>query len=480
MEPTSVEAVCNLLVKGRLFGAPEVRTLHQRWKTEAGASADDRTRFAKWLVANRYVTDYQAGLLLKGHVAHFFIDDYKLLDRIGAGRFAGVYQGMHRLGQMVALKVLPPSKVKDPEIFGRFQREARLARKLKHPNVVRTFHTGVADGLHYIVMEYLDGETLEEVLERRKRLPPAEAVRLIYLALLGLQHLHDNDMIHRDLKPANLMLVPGRKPGQPDTTAPSKVKILDIGLGRALFDEGEPGTEQINLTTEGSVLGTPDYMAPEQARDARGADIRSDIYSLGCVLYHCLAGQPPFADKNTVKVMIRHASEPPKPLREYNPAVPDGVQQLVNIMLAKDPSQRFPTPEQAAKACRACLEAGMAPPPQPEADGHSAAYLQWVESSTAEPTGGPGSAAAAPALGPSGPNPVQPPMTPVSVGPVLLTPAASGVELVPLAPPVQGTHPGAILGLDKGVWLWIGIAVGVAVVGGGVGWLISQALRPGN
>src|SRR5262249_54346199 len=157
----------------------------------------------------------------------------KVLDRLGRGRMAGVYKAVHRLGQLVAIKVLPPSKSKDAQLLARFQREARLAMKLKHPNVVRTFQVGDTGGLYYLVMECLEGETLEDVLLRRKRLPPGEAVRIIYLALLGLQHLHEQGMVHRDIKPANLMIVPAGAGGV-DTTMRSTVKILDMSLALAL------------------------------------------------------------------------------------------------------------------------------------------------------------------------------------------------------------------------------------------------------
>src|SRR5205823_5796613 len=161
-----------------------------------------------------------------------------------------------------------------------------------HPNVVRAFQVGETGGIHFIVMEFLEGETLNEVLDRRGRLPVGEAVRLMRQGLDGLQHLHERRMIHRDVKPANMMLTPGAEKGKPDTTWEATVKILDIGLGRELFDDDVPQEDTVTqLTQEGSVLGTPDYLAPEQAKDARSADIRADVYSVGCVLYHCLAGR---------------------------------------------------------------------------------------------------------------------------------------------------------------------------------------------
>src|SRR5262249_51331406 len=157
--------------------------------------------------------------------------------------------------------------------------EARLSLLLKHHNIVRAFQMGVAEppgrGLHYLVMEYLEGETLEELIQRRAPLPPPEAVRLVYQALLGLQHMHGQGLVHRDLKPANMMLLPLGSP-QANGLPRYLLKILDIGLGRPLLDEAmsDSRMEDAQLTTEGVLLGTPDYMAPEQAKDARLADIR--------------------------------------------------------------------------------------------------------------------------------------------------------------------------------------------------------------
>jgi serine/threonine protein kinase len=271
---------------------------------------------------------------------------------------------------VVAIKVLPPSKTKDPNLLARFQREARLSLRLKHPNIVRTFQVGVADNLHYMVMEHLEGETLEDVMARRGKMLPAEAVRLVYQALQGLQHIHAQGLGHRDLKPSDLMLVP---PPPPDSTLRCTVKILDIGLGRAAFFEESAASE--GLTGEGVLLGTPDYMAPEQARDPRA----TDIYSLGCVLYHLLAGQPPFPDTNIISQMIRHATEAPRPLKELNPAVPAGLQQIVNWMMAKDPAGRYPTPERAAQALEVFLVAGAAPLSSPDLDPHMRPFLNWLE-----------------------------------------------------------------------------------------------------
>jgi serine/threonine protein kinase len=374
----SVQNVFGLLIRSRLLALDDAKRMYERWTREA-RDAGDVGSFAKWMVANHFVTEYQAALLARGHADNFYLGEYKVLDRIGKGRMAGVYKAVHPLGQTVAIKVLPPSKAKEPRLFRRFQREAQLALKLKHPNVVRTFQVGESNRLHYLVMEHLEGETLDEVLDRRGKLTPAEAVRLLHQALTGLQHVHEQGLVHRDLKPGNLMLVPPRAPGQPDTTLRASVKILDIGLARPHRGNGlGQGMHDPGLTSEGTLLGTPNYMAPEQARDARSADIRADIYSLGCVLYHALTGQPPFPDTNAINQMIRHATESPRPLAEVNPAVPDGLQSIVNGMLAKDPAQRYATPGQAAQALQAFLVAGADSSPA-EPNPQMRSYLTWLE-----------------------------------------------------------------------------------------------------
>jgi serine/threonine protein kinase len=361
--------------------------MFQRWQTESKGHWENVELFTRWMVNNRYVTPYQAMLLSHGHSAGFFLDQYKILDRLGRGRMAGVYKAVHQLGAVVAIKVLPPSKARDPQLLRRFQREARLALRLKHPNVVRSFQIGDSNSLKYIVMEYLEGETLDEALHRRRKLPHGEAARVVYQALQGLQHIHEQGLVHRDVKPSNLMLVPGPQAGQPDTTLRATVKILDIGLGRTLFDDSAPPpADEPHLTGEGVLLGTPDYLAPEQARDARAVDIRADIYSLGCVLYHCLTGQPPFPDTNIINQMIRHATETPRSIKDFSPDVPEALQQVVYRMLAKDPNQRHPTPEKAAQALQPFIAAGELPRAL-EVDPQMSSFLTWVEgvNGTSEP-----------------------------------------------------------------------------------------------
>src|SRR5579883_1429336 len=339
----SVERICNELNRKGLLPPQEIRNLRQRWLRQAGSSADDCVLFGKWLAHHGFVTDYQAEVLLRRREDPLILGRYRLRGRIGRGPLAGVYEAVNRQGEAVAIKVLPPARAADATVLARFQREARLAMRLHHPHVIRTFEAGEHQGTHFLVMELLQGETLKEMLLWRGRLPVVEGVRLIYQALVGLQHIHEQGMVHRDLEPANLMLLSDGAV-ESDTTKNSTVKILDIGLGRALFDDGA-----VNLTTTGDQLGTPLYCAPEQTRDARQADIRSDIYSLGCVLYHVLAGHPPFEDKGPVRLMLSHATEPPPRLARLNLGEPPGLQEVLDRMMAKDPGLRFSTPGQAAR-----------------------------------------------------------------------------------------------------------------------------------
>jgi len=489
---TTFDTFCQSLERSRLVPVEELNGLRQRWLQEA-TDASNARQFARWLVARQTLTEYQASLLLSGYANHFHLGPYQILDRIGRGRMAGVYKAKHHSGQVVAIKVLPPSQVANPQVMGRFRREARLARRLKHPNVVRTFQRGEADGLHYLVMEHLEGETFDDVLARRGKLPVPEAVRVVYQVLQGLQHIHERDMVHRDLKPANLMLVPGAEAGEPDSTLRSTVKILDIGLGRALFCEDGTGGEEVtqesvlNLTVKGDVLGTPAYQAPEQANDAHSADIRADIYSVGCILYQALTGQLPYPGKTAASQFIGHQMGNYKPVRALTPEVPEGLQAVVDRMLAKDPAQRFATPEQAAAALVPYLARGAEAAPAAPTDPQMNLYLNWLDQNaedseadgaTPKPSRARKTAPMLPVaevrrqlqqeLVPSGPasNPAMPRSGPAS-NPSLPRPAPAPV---PAPPPVQPlTRPEALL--------YVALGAGLVLVLEAIGWLVYRWLH---
>jgi serine/threonine protein kinase len=514
-----------ILTRSRLFSQSEAVALCERWAKEAKGASSDFDQFLKWLVGKQFLTEYQAEMLGRGHTDGFFLQQYKILDRIGRGRMAGVYKAVHNLGHLLAIKVLPPSRARKPLLMARFQREARLALRLRHPNVVRAYQVGEAEGVHYLVMEYLEGETLEDVLQRRSKLPVIEAVRVIYQALLGLQHLHEQSLVHRDLKPANLMLVPVAGRAQPDTTLNTIVKILDIGLGRVMYDESEPErAEDPRITETGVLLGTPDYMAPEQGKDARLVDVRSDIYSLGCVLYHALTSRPPFPDVNMVSQLIRHATEPLGPARSLNPEVPEGLEQVLGWMLAKEPAQRYPTPERAAQALQVFLASAAAEAQEEEIPLPKRSYLNWLESAEAVvatvapnvpkapakpmaiPAAPPLAAAEQPAPRPAAAIPLGKPAIPLgksaqpgvqpgqrprgtavaaSAAPALARERPRGgdaeeydVELVPVTAPIGGVSDGN----DKFVlsvrdFLMLGIGAGGVLVAVFVGWLLALVFR---
>jgi serine/threonine protein kinase len=438
---TSVRDYSALLAKSKLLSAEEVEAYCKRWKDEARGTDEQVESFCKFLISNKAVTEWQAAMVRRGRADGFFIAEYKILDRIGKGQMGGVYKAAHKLGQIVALKILPGSKAKDQHILGRFQREARLLTQLDHPNVVRAFQVGESNGINYIAMEFLEGETLDEILTRRKRLPWAETIRLIQQALEGLQHLYEKRMIHRDIKPANMMLVPA--PGKQDATWDSTIRILDIGLGRELFDEDTPeGQIETQLTVEGSVLGTPDYLAPEQAKDARSADIRADIYSIGCVLFHCLCGRPPFPEANIMSQMLKHATEKPPPIASIVSDVPPALQSIMDSMLAKFPDDRYATPAAVSEALKPFLgSSGVESAAAPMVP----AFKEWLEAEShveAPKKAPPASnlptkpSPATPTTGPVKPGTVPSPALAIASAPAK-EPAAkknSGSKVVPITP----------------------------------------------
>jgi WD40 repeat protein/CubicO group peptidase (beta-lactamase class C family) len=255
--------------------------------------------------------------------------EYRLLAPLGSGGMGMVYRAVHtRLDKEVALKVLPAERMRDPEAVARFEREIKAVGKLDHPNIVRATDAGEVGGTHFLVMELIDGIDLAHLVEKHG--PPAvvDACELIRQAALGLEHAHAHGLIHRDVKPSNLLL---SRAGQ--------VKLLDLGL--ALLPETR--SVPVGLTASGVVMGTIDYMAPEQADNPRALDARADLYSLGCTLYHLLTGRPPFAGpayQSPAQKLKAHALAPVPPIREGRPEVPADLAALLERLLAKDPGAR--------------------------------------------------------------------------------------------------------------------------------------------
>jgi eukaryotic-like serine/threonine-protein kinase len=246
---------------------------------------------------------------------------YELGSRLGKGGMASVFRGTDRLlGRTVAVKVLAPQFAEDRKFVERFRREAQAAAGLNHPNVVSVFDTGSADGVHYIVMEFVEGRTLADIIHEEGALPPRRAAEIAVAVCRALSSAHEKGMVHRDVKPGNVLITPD-----------GGVKVADFGIARVAV--GEP------LTVTGSVMGTASYLSPEQAKGEK-VDARSDIYSLGCVLYEMLTGRTPFEADSPVSIAYKHVEEQPTAPSTVNPAVPRELGAVVMKALAKDPADR--------------------------------------------------------------------------------------------------------------------------------------------
>jgi eukaryotic-like serine/threonine-protein kinase len=366
------------------------------------AGRRDPRRLAKALVKRGWLTAWQARRVWRGLASSLTVGPYQLLGRLGRGAGGEVYKARHaRMGRLAALKLLGADA---PGGVGRFLREAQALARLDHPNVVRAYDAGEVRGTYFLAMEYVEGSDLQRLVEREGPLGFARAAEYARQAALGLQHAHERGVVHRDVKPSNLLL-----------SARGVVKVLDLGLarlrGRA---DGEP------LTAAGQGMGTVDYIAPEQLRDARSADARADLYSLGCTLYFLLTGRPPFAGESAVEKLLGHLHGEPEPLESLRPDVPPALAAVVRRLMAKDPADRFQTPAQLAAALGECLSPGTAWPPEhggrtcPPAPAGAAGG-----EATADPKGGVGKEeyTPLPPLGPAFPFRPSPPPLPTAVLP---------------------------------------------------------------
>jgi hypothetical protein len=272
--------------------------------------------------------------------------DYRPLEKLGQGGMGAVYKAVHtRLGKTVAVKVLAPGRAGDPRAVARLRREMQALGGLRHPNIVQAHDAREEDGVPFLVMEYVEGTDLARLLDRSGPLPVADACEVLRQAALGLQYVYEaRGIVHRDVKPSNLMV-----------TAEGGVKVLDLGLARFHRDVAAGAGPAGGAQSSGDhMVGTVDYMAPEQWLDGR-VDVRADVYSLGCTLYHLLAGRPPFAGagyETAGRKMEAHAHAPAPPIRGRRPEVPDGLAAVLARLLAKDPAARFATPAEVAEALR--------------------------------------------------------------------------------------------------------------------------------
>jgi hypothetical protein len=281
---------------------------------------------------------------------------YQLLDKLGQGGMGAVFHARDtQLDRHVAVKLLPADSIHDADAVARFHREARALARLSHPGIIQAFDHGADGDRHFLVMEFVEGRSLAEVLRDQGRVAPPRAADFAYQAALALRHAHRSGLVHRDVKPSNLLL-----------SADGRLRLLDLGLARFLQDQiGDAG-----LTREGAGLGTPDYCPPEQFRDAHHADPRADVYSLGCTLYQLIAGRVPFPGSSFSEKVQAHEAREPAPLEELCPDVPAGLALAVRRMMAKRPADRFASMAEVAEAL------------MPHVAGSSASFPQIRNSAT--------------------------------------------------------------------------------------------------
>jgi serine/threonine protein kinase len=303
---------------------------------------------------------------------------YSIVDRIGEGGMGQVYHARHKtMDRDVALKVLTPKLMDSPDAVARFHREIKAAAKLQHPHIVSAFDAGEQDGLHFLVMEFVDGRDLSSYVKTKGPLSLKQAIKCIIQAAKGLAYAHEQNIIHRDIKPANLLV--DRK---------GNVKVLDMGLAR--FEMESENHELTELTGTGVVMETIDYMAPEQSLDTRTADARSDIYSLGCTFWYLLTGKSVYSGDTMMKKLLAHRDEEIPSLRKYSAKIPNSVEQAFRKMVAKQQDDRYQSMQEVIDALQRCLSrkssSGSSSDLSMAADPKLASFMKDVEAP--KPTSG--------------------------------------------------------------------------------------------
>jgi len=366
---SSLEETRRQLIQSELMTAETVDSQIARWRDETGASEDAPGEpWIDWLVEKQLLTEFQGDALRAGHTGPFMLGPYRVFERMAVGRLGNIYRAVHaELEQPVSIKVFPSSLKDDAEKVARMHREFRASVELEHRNILRTFQIGRVGDVFYLAFEDLQGETLLDRLDREGAMPYPTACKLIRDAALALAHLHEKGLVHRDVHPGNMWISEG-----------GALKLMELGAVRDALGETVTGPEDLKVTTTETVLGTFDYMAPEQALDAHAADHRSDIYSLGCTLYHCLTGKKPFPEKNPIKLVMQHATKMPPALAEIVPDVPKKLSDAVASMIAKSPDDRFPKAEDVAWALEQHVDASQLA--VPEESEVSSEYVGWLHS----------------------------------------------------------------------------------------------------
>lgn len=328
-----------MVTKSRLVEPETLKKFTGKLREKYGNNLPaDASRIASAMVKAGLLTQWHTDKLLLGKYKGFFLGKYKLLGHIGSGGMSSVYLAEHvRMQDKRAIKVLPKKRVNDATYLARFQLEAKAIASLNHPNIVLAYDIDNEGDTHYIVMEYVEGVDLQMLVRRDGPLPAAEAAGLIAQAAEGLHHAHQRGVIHRDVKPANLLL-----------DLHGRVRLLDMGLALV----SAPDEESLTVMHNENVLGTADYLAPEQARNSHKVDHRADIYGLGCTLYYLLTGKPPFSDGTLAQRLVKHQNEMPTSIRKLRSDVPGELEGICVKMIQKDPQYRYQSAADVAEVLR--------------------------------------------------------------------------------------------------------------------------------
>jgi serine/threonine protein kinase len=459
--PATIDRFLEVVGKSGLVEQDRLRLFLQ----QAGGLSTMPRKLAARLVASGLLTQFQAEQLLQGKHRGFNIGKYKVLERIGTGGHSTVYLCEHRMvKRRVAIKVLPTAKSDSPAALARFYREARAAGALDHPNLVKAHDVDQDNGLHFFVMDYVDGSSLQEIVSRFGPLAVERAANYIRQAAQGLHAAHLAGLVHRDIKPGNILL-----------DRQGVIRVLDLGLARFFRDDKDP----LTLKYDGdNVLGTADYVAPEQALNSHDVDIRADIYGLGATFYFLLVGHPLFPDGQIAQKLIWHQTRRPTPLRELRPEVRAELAALVECMIDKDPDRRYQTP---AEVIEALADWTMTPVPPP-------ADVEMPRLSPAARAAAVSDADSGSNISRRRPRSMAEFSTPALAAAPMNTPEEGLFpRAVPVAQPIQ-VHPSALLAAQTvapptsffrdRLFATVLFVTTAALTGMGIRWVMTQPLRP--